>query len=348
MQNYPEKAALEARRPGIPWTLWLSSGLVISVILIGSIMLMVTPTDSANGLYQPLVRARTTIPAATGESEETSDDEEVQRRIMEIYSRKGYSNPNPEPEDVPDQVAATQLSERTGRRTRRPLQKIGKDFDPNQSYVIKHPNGSMTYVFAKTTTSTEFVTAPPTKPNKVKQDSSEKLRESVEYRTSAGIVFPSESCTPDNPICTDKSNYPEDHINAIIGKNPLRYESFFGNDLVINDSVTTRFDNDDEFLCQVREQVYHPPHGFNKDNEKIMIVNTEDYKQGVRIEMCETSSQPCSAHVIGTTECKQFYHFRTLLAVHPKTKQLYKEAFKMPSCCKCVIKSQHLEKHLKP
>ncbi|XP_058442864.1 protein spaetzle-like isoform X2 [Malaya genurostris] len=326
----------------VPLAIWLSSGLVIIFLFMCTIMLMIPPTYSA-AQFRPLVREREIPPG----NDETSD-EELKTRIQEIYKRKGYSNPAPDPEDYPEEsmpaVLTTRLDSSTNNRTRRPVQKISKDFDPSQSYVIKHANGSISYVFPEKIASTTAGT----------NDVSEKATGDVTYRTSSSessdFVFPNEltpkidvnRCHPKDSVCSDVINYPEQLVNDIIDSHGQQFKEFFGEDIVVSsgDKLVQRFDtSDDEFLCRSEERLIHPKSGLNKDDQTVMIVNTANYVQGVRMETCSNVDQPCDILEHGslyTTECKQLYHYRTLVAINPTTNQLYKDAFRLPSCCKCV------------
>ncbi|XP_038109622.1 protein spaetzle isoform X1 [Culex quinquefasciatus] len=359
---------------GVPWALWLSSGLVIALLLFSTVMLMVTmysgvacskPTDSTSE-FRPLVRLRSTT-TVSDEPSDTATDEEVQQKISELFKRKGYSNPDPDPEDQLLEESGSQIEARIDpprrRRTRRPLQKIGKDFDASQSYVIKHANGTITYVFPKEVLkgngNAQLVA------DTTSEDSKKAAEENVvRYRTpssnSSDIVFPSdsepptsdqvtpqkkESCSPEFPICNNVDNYPHNKINDIVAKYKQQYAGVFGEDVVVpeGDALVTRFDtSNDRPLCYSVERLIHPQEGFTKDKINLTIVNTKEYKQGVRVELCSNPAQTCNEldGLMGQyrTECKQLYHYRTLLAVHPKTGELYKESFKLPSCCKCVIK----------
>lgn len=236
---------------GVPWALWLSSGLVIALLLFSTVMLMVTPTDSTSE-FQPLVRQRSTTTVSDDPSD-TATDEEVQQKISELFKQPPTS----------DQVT------------------------------------------------------PPKK----------------------------ESCSPEFPICNNVDNYPHNKINDIVAKYKQQYAGVFGEDVVVpeGDALVTRFDtSNDRPLCYSVERLIHPQEGFTKDKINLTIVNTKEYKQGVRVELCSNPAQTCNEldGLMGQyrTECKQLYHYRTLLAVHPKTGELYKESFKLPSCCKCVIK----------
>uniref|UniRef100_A0A8D8L5V7 Protein spaetzle n=1 Tax=Culex pipiens TaxID=7175 RepID=A0A8D8L5V7_CULPI len=335
---------------GVPWALWLSSGLVIALLLFSTVMLMVTPTDSTSE-FRPLVRQRSTTTVSDDPSD-TATDEEVQQKISELFKRKGYSNPDPDPEDQLLEESGSQIEARIDpprrRRTRRPLQKIGKDFDASQSYVIKHANGTITYVFPKEVLkgngNAQLVA------DTTSEDSKKAAEDNVvRYRKppTSDQVTPQkkESCSPEFPICNNVDNYPHNKINDIVAKYKQQYAGVFGEDVVVpeGDALVTRFDtSNDRPLCYSVERLIHPQEGFTKDKINLTIVNTKEYKQGVRVELCSNPAQTCNEldGLMGQyrTECKQLYHYRTLLAVHPKTGELYKESFKLPSCCKCVIK----------
>lgn len=170
------------------------------------------------------------------------------------------------------------------------------------------------------------------------------------------FVFPNElvpriddtECRPEFPICTNVADYPQKLVDEIVSRHEQRFAEVFGNDVVIDsgDELHQRFDtSDDEFLCTSEEKLVHPQSGYTMEEKLIMIVNTPNYSQGVRIEVCRNPEQPCSKLEYLTslfkTNCKQLYHYRTLLAINPATKQPYKESFRLPSCCKCVIRPLH-------
>lgn len=157
-------------------------------------------------------------------------------------------------------------------------------------------------------------------------------------------------CLPEHPVCTNVNNYPQQLINALVAPYAYRFAEVFGNDVVLEDSesLQPRFDtSDDDFLCMSDEKLVHPQSGYTMEEKLVMIVNTPNYMQGVRIEICRKPGKPCSnLEVISMyrTECKQLYHYRTLLAIDAVTKQPYKESFRMPSCCKCVFKPLRIDR----
>lgn len=170
------------------------------------------------------------------------------------------------------------------------------------------------------------------------------------------FVFPNElvfntngtECKPDIPICAKVTDYPLRLIDELVSRHELRYSEFFGNDFVIDsdEEIHQRFDvSDDEYLCISEQKLVHPQSGYTMKDQLVMIVNTPNYSQGVRVELCLNPDQPCNRleylFSLFKTTCKQLYHYRTLLAINPTTKQPYKDSFRLPSCCKCVIKPLH-------
>ncbi|XP_065087135.1 protein spaetzle isoform X6 [Ochlerotatus camptorhynchus] len=194
-------------------------------------------------------------------------------------------------------------------------------------------------------------------PTESSSDFTPLVRPRPENHSSNGsrFVFPNDlepridktECTPEFPVCSNVFDYPHELINDIVGRQKDRYAEVFGNDVVVEsgDKLVQRFDNVDEdgnafeYICDSEERLIHPKSGFTTDNTSVMIINTKDYMQGVRIETCRRRGEPCEklSPLFARTECKQVYHYRTLLAIDPKTNQPYKEKFKLPSCCKCVI-----------
>lgn len=78
-----------------------------------------------------------------------------------------------------------------------------------------------------------------------------------------------------------------------------RYAEVFGNDVVVEngDKLAQRFDNVDEEgkpyenICDSDETVHYPRSGFNMDKKSVLIVNTKEYMQGVRVETCRYFNQ---------------------------------------------------------
>ncbi|XP_065087133.1 uncharacterized protein spz isoform X4 [Ochlerotatus camptorhynchus] len=329
---------------GTVCSIWLSSTLMLILLILCTISVMVTPTESSSD-FTPLVRPRPENHSSNG-NESSISDADVQKRIQEVFNRKGYSNPDPSPNDSQEaqpEVVAVRIASQPTRRRKRPLWKIDENFDPRKSYVIKHPNGTITYVPPKDldisgTVATGTTTTPSSTVTNVLIDKMSEASVPITNKTE---------CTPEYPICNDVTDYPNELINQIMDRQKGRYAEVFGNDVVVKngDKLAQRFYNVDEegnpykYICDSEETVHYPRNGFNMDKKSVRIVNTKEYMQGVRVETCRNTHKPCEKlkPMFNKTECKQFFHYRTLLAIHPETSEPYKEKIILPSCCKCVI-----------
>ncbi|KAI8130368.1 Protein spaetzle [Lucilia cuprina] len=150
------------------------------------------------------------------------------------------------------------------------------------------------------------------------------------------------------PFCTQLRNYPEkSHLEQIIKQRFSNLESFFGEDLVLPQNISQRMNNEpnEEFLCKSRVRVIYPQAGVDREYNWLVIVNIPKYKQGIRIEECVNEGSTCGENTglslpnRYTATCKQSYIYRSLVA-YTSDDTVIKEQFKMPSCCKCVLRTE--------
>lgn len=305
----PEKHAILRL---VLWSVWLTSGLFVLILLAAIVAtLMEKPSDSVSDIQQRTGLDTSTPYREVSQREKDTMNDEVKDIIKQIHNRKGYSNPTrtlaEEEDDEPEKVVTRKP------RTRRPLKLIGKDFDPNKSFIIKHPNGTLTYVFPRDTSSNTIMSTTP-----------------------STIEPPAVT----EPFAQARSLYPDDLINEIMTLNNATFQGVFGDDVVIpdGDALNSRSDTANApFLCESEQLLIHPKEELSRNNSMVWIVNTKDYKQGVRIEKClkRQLGKPCN-FCDADTECKQLFHYRTLVAVDKVTKKPYKEQVLLPSCCKCA------------
>lgn len=287
------------------WSIWLSSGLLILIILGGIVKIMVQPSESIMEA-KPRFDAEDTISSTT---QRPVVDEGVQEVIKMLSIRRGYSNPHPSSEEDDSQNIT-----RRPKRTRRPLRLIGKDFNPHQSYTYRHSNGTLTYVFPSQNVSSTTVSSFNT----------------FDDKSSPTTVIDRKGS--EEPVAT----YPEDLIDGIMEKHKVNFEGAFGNDLINGDILNSRSDiPSDDFFCATEERLIHPTDGLTVKNLSVWIVNTKSHQQGVRIEKCVNEGKPCR-FCDGNTVCKQMFHYRTLVTVNPNTNKPSKEFIQFPSCCKCT------------
>lgn len=298
------------------WSIWLSSGLMV-LLLLGAIFvtLLGEISYSSSNIQQNIDSIEPdSLPNLRSIKEKKEVDDDVKEIIKQIYNRKGYSNPTPTPED--DEVVTSKP------RRKRPLKLIGKDFDPNKSYIVKHPNGTLTYVFPNNPSSDATSTTSTLSPEKEEKIETDNLIDRMS----------------DTDHTQGTAEYPTDLINEVMNTHRLVFEGAFGDDLVIpaGDALNARSNAfGDEFLCDSAETLVHPRSGTTRNNSTVWIVNTEDYKQGVRIETCRYKGKQCNFCEVNAI-CKQVYHYRTLVAVDKISGKATKEQILLPSCCKCA------------
>ncbi|KYM79380.1 Protein spaetzle [Atta colombica] len=163
--------------------------------------------------------------------------------------------------------------------------------------------------------------------------------------TSETPMLPTLSCRK-NTFCENVADYPRQLVNAAIQRNvSLRFlESVDTVDSMPDvDDVEQRIDtmSRESVLCPIREQVVYPQTAQNKENQWLFIVNQDDLKQGIRIEVCLNEGQKCNM-VEGfaegyKTSCKQKYIYRELAAVGSDG-NIFKDQFRFPSSCCCHVK----------
>ncbi|EZA51456.1 Protein spaetzle [Ooceraea biroi] len=161
------------------------------------------------------------------------------------------------------------------------------------------------------------------------------------------IIFPTDrrfvpsptSVCENSTYCEEVSNYPRQLVNAAIARNAsLR---FLGSIDPLSD-IEQRIDSaDDSPLCRYREQMIYPQSAKNKENQWLFVVNQDNLKQGIRIEVCMNDGQECSMiqdFAEGyKTSCKQKYIYRELAAVGSDG-NVIKDSFRFPSSCCCHVK----------
>lgn len=138
-------------------------------------------------------------------------------------------------------------------------------------------------------------------------------------------------------FCENVADYPRQLVSAAIARNvSLRFLESIDPML-----VEQRIDVSEVPLCQYTDQVVYPQSAQNKEKQWLFIVNQEDLKQGIRIEVCLNEGQECNM-IQGfaegyKTSCKQKYIYRELAAVG-NNGNIIKDQFRFPSSCCCHVK----------
>ncbi|XP_034486084.1 protein spaetzle isoform X7 [Drosophila innubila] len=145
-------------------------------------------------------------------------------------------------------------------------------------------------------------------------------------------------------FCTKVNNYPD--LSGLKGILSRRFANFFSDEPQPTD-VGLRINDDEQYLCNSHVRYLYPKLGQRLDLSWQYIVNTDEFKQGILIEECDHEGESCqfldSFPNNYVPICKQHYvirHLATVNNVSSGQPEVANEPFKIPSCCKCVIKSK--------
>lgn len=178
-------------------------------------------------------------------------------------------------------------------------------------------------------------------------------------------------------FCTEVRNYPNlKHFENIINRDFPFVRQLLSQDDALPQDIRERMNisPSEESLCRSHEKVIYPKAGETTTANWSYILNNERFKQGVRIEECEYEQQniyiyiqnnntniiiiniffrfflfffcradgsSCSSSISlpngYEVTCKQHYIYRSLVSLTADGK-ITNDLFKMPSCCKCMLK----------
>uniref|UniRef100_A0A0A9XN41 Protein spaetzle n=1 Tax=Lygus hesperus TaxID=30085 RepID=A0A0A9XN41_LYGHE len=154
-------------------------------------------------------------------------------------------------------------------------------------------------------------------------------------------------CPNGQTFCDDDDNYPSHYLRKIPRQYFDPYNNFFLNDTLVPEGLSTRIDGfDEQPLCLSKEELFFPKKAVATDKDTKLIVNTGNYLQGVRVELCLNEGSSCqfkeSFPAGYTTVCRQKYIARKLVVVaagdgaNTQT-PLSTSDFLFPSCCVCKL-----------
>ncbi|CAG9818069.1 unnamed protein product [Phaedon cochleariae] len=165
------------------------------------------------------------------------------------------------------------------------------------------------------------------------------------------MVFPSDDIVTNNTtgkskncpygLCEEVENYPEGKIKNFISRSEV-LKQYFDQMAIPSISFSNRFGEDGDPLCPTRTYTKFPKSATNTQNIAKILVNVDEYKQGVVYETCVKDGGQCS-QANGfpdgyITTCKQKYAVRRLMAVSDNMDKPVFDDFELPSCCVCMIK----------
>ncbi|XP_046664699.1 neurotrophin 1 [Homalodisca vitripennis] len=92
-------------------------------------------------------------------------------------------------------------------------------------------------------------------------------------------------------------------------------------------------------MCSSKVEIARPKRARATSGQWKYVVNTGDYTQTLRLEMCLKPQQPCSYLADNfKSECTQVYNYHRLLTWDQKS-GLSMDIFKVPTCCSCHVHS---------
>ncbi|XP_058792972.1 protein spaetzle isoform X2 [Phymastichus coffea] len=179
-------------------------------------------------------------------------------------------------------------------------------------------------------------------------------QDDVPSRSDGKIIFPTEKpeismrqYTPHKPLCNhstfceDVPNYPNNIIDVELRMNKdLKLLSVSDS---VPDDISNRMNgpSEDNSLCDSYEKIVFPKSAESKSKEWFFIVNQDNFRQGVRVEICGNENSVCDMfdgfYEGYKTICKQKYIYRQLVALS-RNGQMKPETFRFPSSCCCHIK----------
>ncbi|XP_070172622.1 uncharacterized protein [Polyergus mexicanus] len=166
------------------------------------------------------------------------------------------------------------------------------------------------------------------------------LDEKIIFPTDGRVTSPAPASGCHKSIfCENVADYPRQLVNAAIAQNAsLR----FLESIDPMPDIEQRIDTTDEVpLCRYNERVVYPQTAQNKEKQWLFIVNQDNLKQGIRIEVCLNDGKECNM-IQGfaegyKTSCKQKYIYRELVAVE-SSGNIVKDQFRFPASCCCHVK----------
>lgn len=176
-----------------------------------------------------------------------------------------------------------------------------------------------------------------------KQNATRRHEEGARKPSERDVIQESRDPSPapvcsNSTFCTHPTNYPEELVNRAIRQNDS-LKLFQSVDPVSEVGDRLEFDelNDSPF-CGSYVRLIYPRSAETMDRRWLYIVNQDNLRQGVRIEMCANEDSVCGDlddYLPGGYKafCKQKYIYRELVAVDDGV--VKKDIFRFPSSCCC-------------
>lgn len=131
-----------------------------------------------------------------------------------------------------------------------------------------------------------------------------------------------------------QNQYPTQHVKAILQKNADRYASFFNN-------ITVRNNFPEPInLCDTYSRRIYPQIAMNIDSDWRFIINQPEYRQSIRVELCQKRSSQCKFSELFppgfVSSCTQKFTKIPLLSLDDNG-EIKQFDYEFPSHCQCDL-----------
>ncbi|XP_070073285.1 protein spaetzle isoform X8 [Drosophila takahashii] len=212
-----------------------------------------------------------------------------------------------------------------------------KDYDGviRELFTVTNETGVVLFNESNTEVQSDQANHPPRRP----MDFANRSQQSLVNGTNEPC---SNSKDSSKTFCTEVDDYPDlSKLKAKLDK----FAKFFVSDFLPTD-VSSRvgdYDKEEKFLCKSTRRLMYPKKGQKTDKTWQLIVNNDEFKQGIQIEECDGDGVPCEYAKNFPNNyqpiCKQHYMQQTLASIENEGElDVVQQTFLIPSCCKCAIR----------
>ncbi|XP_054088339.1 protein spaetzle-like [Zeugodacus cucurbitae] len=167
------------------------------------------------------------------------------------------------------------------------------------------------------------------------------------FNTTNGQTSDDEIICPERlkgqTFCTEVTNYLEaTQLNKFKTEEFEKFKSYFKDDFVQPISLASRMseDADETYFCNSKARLVYPKVAETVESKWLMVVQHEQYKQGVLVEQCENEDAPCKFDDLlpfgVKSRCKQHFVYRSLVVLVDGVMQ--ERMVRLPNACKCALR----------
>ncbi|XP_012154996.1 protein spaetzle-like [Ceratitis capitata] len=169
----------------------------------------------------------------------------------------------------------------------------------------------------------------------------------VVYNTSHDIKAEEEViCTErvkGQTFCTEVANYLEAaQLNKFTKDDFEKFRPYFKDDFVQETPIANRMSDeiDESYYCESRTRLIYPKLAETVESKWLMVVQHQQYKQGIVVEQCANEDAPCKYDDLlpfgVKSRCRQHYVYRSLVVLVDG--EMQERSMKLPSACKCALR----------